>query len=157
MITLELPQTPEENAMLGMWMMQRIPNFVPKNFTTISFFEKGVGIIACAMFHNYRTTDVEMSFAAEPKSNWAQRDLINMVLRYPFDQLGCNRCTMIIRKDNKRARSTAQKLGFKQEGKIRRADVDGQDMFIYGLLPGERRFEREYCGQKISSIRAATG
>jgi RimJ/RimL family protein N-acetyltransferase len=156
-ITLELPKTPEENAMLGMWMMQRIKNFSPKNFTTIAFLEQGVGIIACAMFHNYRTTDVEMSFAAEPKSRWAQRDLINMVLRYPFEQLGCNRCTMIIRKDNKQARTTAQRLGFKQEGKIRRADVDGHDMFIYGLLPGERRFEREDYGQEIRPLRTATG
>lgn len=153
MITLEIPSTAEENAMLGLWMMQRIKNFGPKNFTTIAFLERGVGIIACAMFHNYRNTDIEMSFAAEPGTGhkWGQRDLINMVLRYPFDQLGCNRCTMIIRKDNKRARHTAQRLGFKQEGKLRNADVDGQDMFIYGLLPGENRFERVENGQEKQS------
>jgi hypothetical protein len=132
MITLELPKTPEENAMLGLWAAKRIKNFAPKNFSTIAFFEKGVGIIAVALFHNYRVTDVELAFAALPKTGhkWGQRDLINMVLRYPFDQLKCNRCTMIIRKDN---------------------------MFIYGLLPGENRYERVDYGQEISPRRTATG
>jgi RimJ/RimL family protein N-acetyltransferase len=146
-ITLETPQTPQENARLGLWMMQRIPNFGPKNFSTVACFEEGVGIIGCAMFHNYRTTDIEISVAVEPGTRWAQRDLINMVLRYPFDQLGCNRLTAIIRKDNKRARKMAQAIGFKQEGKLRAADVDGHDMFVYGLLPGENRFERKHYEQ----------
>jgi len=150
-ITLETPQTPQENAKLGLWMSQRIPHFVPKNFTTIAWFERGVGIIACAMFHNYRTTDIEISFAAEPGTKWMQRDLINMVLRYPFNQLGCHRLTAIVRKDNKRARKLVQQIGFKQEGKIRRADVDGHDMFLYGLLPGENRLERNYYGQEKQS------
>lgn len=154
MITLEIPKSPEENTLLGLWVMQRIPNFAPKNFSTMAFFEQGVGIIAVVLYHNYRVTDIEISFAAEPGSNWAQRDLINMALRYPFDQLHCQRCTMIIRKDNKRARRGAQQLGFKQEGKVRRADVDGEDMFIYGLLPEEARLERKSYGKEKRAIAA---
>lgn len=148
MITLEVPQTVEENHMLGMWVAKRVKNFAPKNFTTMAFFEHGVGIIAVILYQNFRGTDIEMIFAAEPGTKWAQRDLMNMALRYPFKQLGCNRISAIIRKDNKRAREIIQRIGFKQEGKIRRADVDGQDMFIYGLLPGENRFERVDHGQE---------
>ena len=148
MITLEIPQTVEENEMLGLWVAKRVSNFQPKNFTTMAFFERGVGIIAVALYQNFRGTDIELIFAAEPGSKWAQRDLMNMVLRYPFKQLGCNRITAIIRKDNKRARYLVQRIGFKQEGKVRRADVDGEDMFIYGLLPGENRFERVDYGQE---------
>lgn len=148
MITLEIPKTTEENQLLGAWVGERIPNFVPKNFSTMAFFERGVGIIGVVLYHNYRVTDVEIVFAAEPDSKWGQRDLINMALRYPFDQLHCNRCTMIIRKDNKQARKCAVQLGFRQEGKVRRADVDGHDMFIYGLLPGEARLERKEHGKE---------
>lgn len=148
MITLEVPKTPEENWMLGQWVAQRLPDFAPKDFTTLAFFEKGVGIIAVVLFHHYRYTDIEIVFVAEPGTKWMQRDLINMVLRYPFEQLHCARCTVIVRKDNRKARKMAQQLGFKQEGKIRRADNDGTDMFIYGLLPEERRLERKSYGKE---------
>ena len=107
----------------------------------MAFFEPGVGIAAVAVFYNFRKTDIEIAFAEEPGQRWAQRDLINMALRYPWT-LGCNRITVIIRKDNRAARKFAVRLGFKQEGKLRKAAPDGTDMFIYGLLEGENKFER---------------
>jgi RimJ/RimL family protein N-acetyltransferase len=142
MMTIELPKTAEENAALGLWVSQRIPNFKPNNFITMAFFEEGVGIAAVALYQNYRTSDIEIAFAAEPGTNWAQRDLINMVLRYPFT-IGCHRVTAVARKDNKKVRKLLMQLGFKQEGKLRKADTDKQDLFIYGMLEGEARLERK--------------
>jgi RimJ/RimL family protein N-acetyltransferase len=142
MITLELPKTPEENEALGRWVADRIPNFTPSSFVAMAFFEKGVGIKAVVIYHNYRVTDCEVVFAAEPGSGWASRDLINVALRYPFT-LGCNRLTAIARKDNKKVRKLLTQLGFKQEGKLRAADIDKHDLFIYGLLPNEARLERK--------------
>ena len=141
MITLEIPKTEEENLALGQWIADRIPNFVPSSFMAMAFFRKGEGIKAAVMFHNYRVTDCEVVFAADPASKWASRDTINMVLRYPFT-IGCNRLTAIARKDNKKVRKLLTQLGFKQEGKLRRADADKTDLFIYGLLQEEARFER---------------
>lgn len=131
---LEYPKTPEENAALGLWVAKRIPGFTPSLFRTIAFFDNGIK--AVVLFQNYRKTDIEIIFAAEPGSRWARRDLIIEALLYPF-KVGCNRITAIIRKDNKVSRDFVQRLGFKQEGKLRRADEDGMDMFIYGLLPDE--------------------
>ena len=140
MITLEIPSTQEENHALGQWVAQRVPNFVPTNFVAMAFFDRGIK--AVVLFHNYRVTDCEVVFAAEEKSNWASRDVINMALRYPFT-MGCNRLTAIARKDNKKVRKLLVQLGFKQEGKLRRADDDKTDLFIYGLLEEEARFERK--------------
>lgn len=148
MITLEFPKTAEENIALGLWVAQRIPNFAPKNFQAIAFFEQGVGIAAVALFLNYRVTDMEVVFAADNR-RWVRRDLITAVLNYPFS-VGCHRLTAIIRKDNKKARKLVQQLGFKQEGKVRRADIDKHDMFIYGLLPEEYRFARKERLQKAA-------
>lgn len=142
MITLEIPKTEEENQQLGKWVAQRIPNFTPNNFVSMAFFEAGVGIAAVALYHNYRVTDCEVVFAVEEGARWASRDVINMVLRYPFT-LGCHRVTAIARKDNKKIRKMLVQLGFKQEGKLRKADIDKQDLFIYGLLEGEAKYERK--------------
>jgi ribosomal protein S18 acetylase RimI-like enzyme len=150
-ITLEFPQSDPENLALGRWVAARVPNLNPASFLCVAFFEAGVGIKAVVMFHNYRQTDIEIVIASEGR--WVQRDLINMVLRYPFT-IGCQRITAIIRKDNRKARKLVQQLGFRQEGKLRNADFDGEDMFIYGLLSGENRLERDY-GQKVSTHTAA--
>lgn len=152
MITLEFPKDEAENNALGKWVADRIPNFNPQGFYAMAFFEKGVGIKAVALFHNYRQTDVEIVFAADGR--WASRPIINMVLRYPFT-VGCRRITAICRKDNRKARKLVQQLGFRQEGKLRNADTDGEDMFIYGLLEGENRFERVENGQEIRTESAA--
>ena len=140
MITLELPKTKEENEALGQWVAKRVPDFIPSNFVAMAFFDRGIK--AVVLFHNYRITDCEVVFAAEDKSNWASRDAINMALRYPF-KMGCNRLTAIARKDNKKVRKLLVQLGFKQEGKLRKADTDETDLFIYGLLQDEARFERK--------------
>lgn len=147
MITLELPKTPEENAALGQWVAKRIPNFVPEKFVSMAFFDHGIK--AAVLYHNYRLTDIEVVFAAEPGSRWATRDTINMALRYPF-RIGCNRITAIVRKDNKKVRKLLEQLGFKQEGKLRKADIDKHDLFIYGLLESEARLERKEKLRKVA-------
>jgi len=139
-ITLELPKTEEENNALGQWVADRVPNFTPSQFVAMAFFERGVGIKAVVLYHNYRVTDCEIVFAAD--GDWARRDLINMGLRYPFSK-GCHRLTAIVRKDNKKIRKILVQLGFKQEGKLRKADIDKTDLFVYGLLEDEARFERK--------------
>jgi len=142
MMTLEFPKNYEENIALERWAQQRIPDARFGNSQCMAFFEKGVGIAAVVVFYNFRETDIEVAFAENPGHRWARRDLINMVLRYPWT-LGCHRQTVIVRKDNRTARNMAVRLGFKQEGKLRRAAKDGTDMFIYGLLEGEAIFERK--------------
>ena len=142
MISLELPKTPEENVLIAAWVAKRIPNFKPVKYVTMAFFKPGYGVVGGVVYHNYRGTDIEIAFAAEKGQQWASRDIIAMALRYPFD-IGCNRITALARKDNKRVRKLLAKIGFKQEGKLRKADDDGHDLFIYGLLENESRMERK--------------
>lgn len=142
MIKLEYPQNDQENAYLGRWVEQRVPNVKYKDFRAIAFFEEGYGVVAVTLFHNYRQTDIEIVHVAEEGRRWALRGLITEVLNYPFS-IGCHRVTAVISKGNKKSRKMVQQLGFKQEGKLRRADIDGGDMFVYGLLPNEYRFVRK--------------
>jgi RimJ/RimL family protein N-acetyltransferase len=142
-VRIEYPKTPEENAALAQWVASRV-RFRPEpaGCYCMAFFEEGRGILAVALYQNYRKTDIELVFAAEPNSNWAQRDAMSEVISYPF-KIGCNRITAITRKSNRKARKALQTLGFKQEGKLRRADDDGTDLILYGLLPGEWRVGRK--------------
>jgi RimJ/RimL family protein N-acetyltransferase len=139
MVRVEYPKTPEENQALAAWVAKRV-HFqpAPAGNYCMAIFEEGKGILAVALYQNYRKTDIELVFAAEPKSGWARRDVMSEIISYPF-RIGCNRVTAITRKSNRKARKTLQTLGFKHEGKLRRADDDGSDLIIYGLLPDEWR------------------
>ncbi len=141
MISLEIPKTDQENNLLCKWVEQRIPNAHFKNFTCMAFFDDTKGILAVVLYHNYRGTDIEVVFASDDK-RWAQRDLLGMALRYPFT-IGCHRITALATKQNKKVRKLLTQIGFKQEGKLRRAAKDKGDYFIYGLLPDEYRMGRK--------------
>ena len=87
--------------------------------------------------------------ASEPGKRWATRKLVSEVIAYPFS-IGCNRITAYVKKGNKLSQKAVKQLGFKQEGKIRRAYKDGTDAIIYGMLPAEFRFWR-----KVRDVRKA--
>ena len=149
MITLELPQTPQENLALGRWVEERVPEGKYRDFQCMAAFEPGYGIVAVALFHNFRKTDIEMVIAAIPGKRWAVRDIMIPAMAYPFS-IGCNRVTAFIRKDNRLSRKLVEQAGFRKEGKLRRAYADGTDALIYGLLPHEFRFNR-----KVEDVRKA--
>lgn len=72
-------------------------------------------LIAGAVYNNYRSPGIELSFASESPL-WATRASIACIFRYPFVQLGCLRLTAYTGASNDRARTNLLKLGFEQEG-----------------------------------------
>ena len=150
MRTLELPQDNGENQAMRRWVERRIPGcHLPEAAQCMACFEPHVGIKAVVAFFNFRDTDIEVVFASD--GPWASRDMITTVLNYPFQQLGVNRVTALIRKGNKPAHKLVQQLGFKREGKLRRADTDGTDLVIYGLLPDDYRLLRKPDIRKMAA------
>jgi len=108
------------------------------------------GIVA---FFNYRKPNIEVGFFCDD-FRWAlNRDGIIEVLSYPFVQLRCHRITALVEKKNTVARKMVQRLGFVEEGKLRKAGPKG-DIFIYGLLSDELKLRR-YHGKHTKTARAA--
>jgi len=108
------------------------------------------GIVA---FFNYRKPNIEVSFFCDD-FRWAlNRDGIIEVLSYPFVQLQCQRITALVEKKNLQARRMVQRLGFVEEGKLRKAGPKG-DIFIYGLLSDELKL-RKYHGKWTNTANAA--
>ena len=105
-----------------------------------------VGIVA---FFNYRWPSIEVGFFCDD-FRWAlNRDGIIEVLNYPFVQLRCHRITALVEKKNTVARKMVQRLGFVEEGKLRKAGQNG-DLFIYGLLPQDLKLCRNLSRPSVS-------
>lgn len=82
--------------------------------------------------HNW---NAELSIASDTP-RWATRGALKKILSYPFDQLGLGRVTAVCLSSNARAINLNRKLGFKEEGRMRRAAGD-DDVIIMGLLKEE--------------------
>lgn len=98
-------------------------------------------IIAVAVFDNFEPWGCEVSFAVSER-HWFCHDYARTVFAYPFLKLQYERLTCRTAVHNRPARILAHALGFKYEGRQRRADPD-EDRLMFGMLRTECRWLKE--------------
>lgn len=115
---------------------------------TLQFLKKG-NLEAAVIFNNYRpdARDIYLTIAADTPS-WISKGRLNQIFSYVFEQLNCNRLSLMIRRKNKRARKLAEGLGFKYEGNKRKGYDGIDDGIEYGMLKSECRWIGDRYGQK---------
>lgn len=106
--------------------------------TTIAAL-KNNQVNAVCVYSSYNGVNCEISVAALSKW-WLRKDIVNLWMDYPFNQLGCKRMTLLIKQDNQHVIELAKKLGFKQEGMLRQMYHDDSDCIVFGLLKSERMY-----------------
>lgn len=84
--------------------------------------------------------------------HWLSRTALAVFFSYPFQELGLRRVTALVAKKNKKSRKLCEDLGFSQEGRLRQAAVNGDDLIVYGLLRKDCRWlKEEDNGQALSA------
>ncbi|MAN62781.1 MAG: hypothetical protein CMI60_12640 [Parvibaculum sp.] len=99
-------------------------------FNTVGF-EVGDELACVVVAYHYAKPNVTMAFASK-NPRWATKGNIASLGEWVFEELGCNRVTAFVQKQNKRARKFDEGIGFKYEGKLRKATYKG-DVIAYGL------------------------
>ena len=95
-------------------------------------------LIAGVVYYCYRHPNIEMAVAAiSPK--WANKTTLKGFFDYPFNQLGCDRVTVLVDSDNEQVKRFDERLGFVYEGTLRKANPNG-DADIFGMLKEECRW-----------------
>lgn len=154
MMTLFIPQTEHQMKAVLDYVAERVGDFNRAFAQAAMASVKDGRIIGAVVYHNFRTTDIEMVCAGEP--GWLNRTALKAYFAYPFMQLGCRRVSVIIHRKNKRSRAFVEKLGWKMEGVHRKAMADGHDAISYGMLKENCRWLGEDYGQEeIRRSRAA--
>ena len=137
------PKTHEEGMFMARWMAGQLG----EGLTSFGFNEQGQPLFQCigfarddelmcvAMLYMQTASGVVVSFAAT-NPRWASKENIAAWGDWVFRQLGKDRVSATILKSNKRSRKFCEGIGFKVEGKVRKA-VNGEDMIIYGMLKQE--------------------
>lgn len=137
------PQSVDDTIRMADWACQRLKEPVE----AFGFNRYGQPLFQCLGFGRddkllcvvvvYHVTEDNAFVAfASDSPRWASKENIAALGDWVFNQMGKSRVTATVKKGNKRARKFDEGIGFKVEGKLRRA-VDGKDMMIYGLLKDE--------------------
>lgn len=121
--------------MVADWVAGQIPHVSSfKDMAAIGVERDGV-LVGGVVYHEFRGNDVQMSCAATSR-RWLKEGFLRALFAYPFAQLGCDRVSSFAPKGNTHTRRFLEKLGFKEEGNMRRGFV-GDDCILYGMLREE--------------------
>jgi len=139
----------EQNAILARMLCERMGGSAD-NMVCMAGMQ-GNEVVGIIGFFNYRWPNIEVAFYCDDWRWAVNRRIIHAVFSYPFEQLKCRRVTALVERKNLVARKMVQRLGFKEEGKLRNAGEKG-DIFVYGLLPSELNIRR-YFSEKPRSAK----
>lgn len=95
------------------------------------------GSIACVVaYTRFSKTNLEMSIASDGSKTWVNRKFIQAAFAYPFLQLGKRRVLSIAHEDNHAVLDQDRRLGFVEEGRLRKWYGD-RDGILFGMLREE--------------------
>lgn len=120
------PDTDMERQRLLVWAKDRLPqidDFGPPEMTIPIGIVRSGELLAVAVWHNFRGTNIEVSFAAD-SPRWATKQSVRFVIGFPFWYIpGVRRVSAICEQRNKRVRKLLRGIGFREEGVL-------QDLFL---------------------------
>lgn len=125
-----------QDQAVASWAAARIPHVTDfGDCAAIGVRDEAGCDLGAVVFHEYRDNDIQMSCAAD-SPRWLNRSILRALFHYPFKQLQVERVTAFAPARNAHTRSFLARVGFVQEGVMRRGFQD-DDCVIYGMLRDE--------------------
>jgi len=157
-----VPKNMAENVLLAQWAcdlldenleMFGFDRYGKPLFQTLGFSREGQTVCVCIVYQ-YAHPNIFIAFAAT-SPRWASKENLRALGVWIFEDLDCTRMTTLTKKQNKRSRKFQEGVGFKHEGKLRKATDDG-DIIIYGLTKEDHKvwLRKAFNGKEITSIAA---
>lgn len=134
------------NPLVGQWVAQQIGMSFHEGMVAIgSSTAKGKGGV---IFENWNKRNIFAHIAGEGEG-WITKEFLWYIFFYPFEELGCDRITVVVASSNKFAQNLATRLGFELETQLIEAHPDG-DLLIYRLLKTQCRWHllEPYYGKR---------
>lgn len=107
--------------------------------TTITVL-KDKQIVGVTVFDTFSPAECQIHVASDGSRRWLTRDYIRMVFAYPFLQLEFRRVTSLVSEHNEASLKFCRHFGWKEEGRMREAGLNGEDLIILGMLRRECRW-----------------
>jgi len=125
----------DEAERVGQWCAERLPNYVGwSGYYQAIGLERGGKLTAGVVYTNASPTNVVASIVLEAPFT---RRFLYVAFWYPFCQLGVPRISALVEEWNTKSLHLCERLGFKREGRMRKAAAAGGDVIALGILKEE--------------------
>lgn len=130
-----------QDAMIARWAAARIGagGGFPNDAAAIGM-ERNGNLVAATIWHCFERHNCLMSVASSGSRLWLTREFRFRSFAYPFLQLGLPRVTSKADEGNEASVKLTLHMGFKIEGRLRKAAPDGRDDIVFGMLKEECRW-----------------
>lgn len=122
---------------VGGVLAEHVPEFAgTTEYRAIGALNQLGELVGGVAYSNFRDFDLEMTCWGKAGTNWLTPGNLAGWYAFPFRQLELVRVTALVREDNIISRRLMKRLGYKQEGVVRKGFGD-QNCIVYGLLREE--------------------
>ena len=97
------------------------------------------GLVGGVLYEGFTKRNIFMHCAGRGKK-WISKSLLRAAFFYPFEQLKVDRVSAWVDETNKESRTLVEKIGFREETRLKGAAPDGGDVVIYVLWRKDCRF-----------------
>jgi len=147
-----------DDAKVSHWIIERTPYPQRRGFDISPPPLRGIGyevdglMVAGFMFYNHASWNksVEVGVALETKSP-VLRHIMRDVMKYPYQQLQCERVTAYVPKRATKSRKLVEALGFVEEGNMR-LGFGTDHCMVYGLLKKDAEARWKYGSLQVESV-----
>jgi len=129
-----------QDERLLMWAAERLKGkFDSARCRWLAFIDDQA-LRAVVIYHDFSERSCAISIATDGTGKWCLKGVLKRIFDYPFVELGYRRVSILVSASNERSAKLVRGLGAVQEGELREATEDGENIRIFGMLAGERRF-----------------
>lgn len=121
------------------WAEERIPHCRFREDAKAIGQEKDGELTAVVVYDTFSRGSCFVSVAAS-RRKWFTPEFATVTMAYPFIQCGFNRINCVISERNRLSLRLTRHFGWTEEGRLRAAGPEGEDMLLFGMLRSECRF-----------------
>lgn len=107
-----------------------------KNNLTYGFVYNGK-IVGGLIFHDLQRHKEVWWTVYSTDRHWCNRRMLRQMFEMAFVTMDCKRINILVNKSNRRSFDFVRRLGFVQEGLLRKYDDNGEDCYFLGMLREE--------------------
>ncbi len=98
-------------------------------------------LVGGVVFHDYRVKhDVWLTIYTTDRK-WCNRKVLRRIFNFVFEDLKCQRASVLVDDDNEQSLNLVKRLGFRQEGFLRCFRENGKNAVLLGMLKNECKWK----------------
>lgn len=124
------------SGFVGNWASGLLDESIPEGSLSLGVINDKDELIG-AVVVTQRSRDNIMIAVCGTSPRWAQRGPLSEMFTALYNELDKTRITCMVSESNDRSLRLTRGLGFREEGRLRQAGSNGEDMILFGMLKEE--------------------